>query len=208
MLSEKDKEAQRGSAKAKSASSETLVGRLVQVDGEAFVGRLISRSGEFISERMVGMHKVRIGQVGSYLKVSQHGNDVITMVEGTWQERDPDGRVEHMIRLSPMGEMEMGGEFRRGVANYPTPGAEIHAMSSMQLERIFADNAQGGYKIGKLSASKSIDVFFDANKFFGRHAAILGQSGSGKSWTVTSMIQSALRTMPSAHIIIMDMQIM
>jgi DNA helicase HerA-like ATPase len=205
VLSEKETEAQIGTGGSKSPANETLVGRLVAVDGDAFTGRLISRGGEFISERMVGMHKVRVGQVGSYLKVSQHGHDVIVMVEGTWQERDADGRIEHMIRLSPMGEMEMGGEFKRGVANYPTPGAEIHAMSSMQLERIFADNAQGGYKIGKLSASKTIDVFFDANKFFGRHAAILGQSGSGKSWTVTSFIQSALRTMPNSHIIIMDM---
>jgi hypothetical protein len=154
---------------------------------------------------MVGMHKVRVGQIGSYLKVSQYGQDVVVMVEGTWQQRDPDGRIEHMIKLSPMGEMEMGGDFRRGVSNYPTTGAELHAMSSMQLERIFADSAEGGYKVGKLSASKTTDVYFNASKFFGRHAAILGQSGAGKSWTVTSFIQNALRTMPSAHIIVMDM---
>ncbi len=206
MLTEKEAEVEIGKqTKPKSQNSETLVGRLVEVNGESFVARLASRGGEFVSERMVGMHKVRIGQVGSYLKVSQHGNDVIVMVEGTWQERDNDGRVEHMIRLSPLGEMEMGGDFRRGVSNYPTSGAELHALSSMQLERIFSDNAEGGYKVGKLSAAKTTDVFFDASKFFGRHAAILGQTGAGKSWTVTSFIQSALRTMPSAHIVIMDM---
>lgn len=205
MLSEKESDLHIGAGAQSAANTDTLVGRLVEVSGESFIGKLISRGGEFVSERMVGMHKVRIGQVGSYLKVSQHGNDVVVMVEGTWQERDHDGRIENLIRLSPMGEMEMGGDFRRGVSNYPTTGAELHALSSMQLERIFSDNAEGGYKVGKLSAAKNVDVFIDASKFFGRHAAILGQSGAGKSWTVTSFIQSALRTMPSAHIVIMDM---
>ena len=205
MLTEKDVNSPAVSSKASAANSETLVGRLTEISGDGFVGKLISRGGEFVSERMVGMHKVRVGQVGSYLKVTQYGMDVVVMVEGTWQQRDPDGRIEHMIKLSPMGEMEMGGDFRRGVSNYPTTGAELHAMSSMQLERIFADSSEGGYKVGKLSASKTTDVYFNASKFFGRHAAILGQSGAGKSWTVTSFIQNALRTMPSAHIIVMDM---
>ncbi|MEM1412423.1 MAG: ATP-binding protein [Pseudomonadota bacterium] len=205
MLTEKETDLHAAGGTQSGANTETLVGRLVEVSGDSFIGKLISRGGEFVSERMVGMHKVRIGQVGSYLKVTQYGHDVVVMVEGTWQDRDPDGRVEHMIRLSPLGEMEMGGDFKRGVSHFPTTGAELHAMSSMQLERIFSDNAEGGYKVGKLSASKTTDVFFNASKFFGRHAAILGQSGAGKSWTVTSFIQNALRTMPSAHIVIMDM---
>jgi DNA helicase HerA-like ATPase len=205
VLSDKDNSYSAGSTDSGGQNTDTLVGRLTEISGDGFVGKLISRGGEFVSERMVGMHKVRIGQVGSYLKVTQYGRDVVVMVEGTWQQRDPDGRIEHMIRLSPLGEMEMGGDFQRGVSNYPTTGAELHAMSSMQLERIFADSAEGGYKVGKLSASKTTDVYFNASKFFGRHAAILGQTGAGKSWTVTSFVQNALRTMPSAHIVIMDM---
>ncbi len=78
-------------------------------------------------------------------------------------------------------------------------------VSSWNLERIFSDFSEVFYKVGKLSSFESIDVYLDASNFFGRHAAILGQTGSGKSWTVTSLIQSALRYMPNAHIIIMDM---
>lgn len=183
----------------------SLVGQLVEVAGDSFVARVHSRGGEFEAERMIGMHKVRVGQVGSYLRVSQLGSEVVTMLESIWQQRDPDGRIEHLARLSPLGELGPGGDFRRGVTHYPTPGAEVHALSTMQLERIFSDSAEGGYKVGKLSASESTDVYFNASRFFGRHAAVLGQTGSGKSWTVTSLIQSALRTMPSAHIIVLDM---
>jgi hypothetical protein len=50
-----------------------------------------------------------------------------------------------------------------------------------------------------------VDVFINPDTFFGRHAAILGQSGSGKSWSVTSFIQSTLKAMPNAHVIILDL---
>ncbi|MEJ2534962.1 MAG: ATP-binding protein [Gammaproteobacteria bacterium] len=206
MLKEKPVGSESGGKKeTHKGSNETLVGRLTDVSGDSFTARMLSRGGEFVAERMVGMHKVRIGNVGSYLKVSQGGHDVVVMVEAMWQERDPEGRIEFYARLSPLGEIELGGDFKRGVGHYPTPGAEVHALSNMQMERIFSDVAEGGYKVGKLSSSDSTDVFLNASKFFGRHAAILGQTGSGKSWTVTSLIQAALRTMPSAHIIIMDM---
>jgi hypothetical protein len=120
----------------------TLVGRLVEVSGDVFTARLISVGGEFQSERMIGMHKVRIGQVGSYLKISQAGDDMVCMVDSIWQEKDADGKVEHMTRLAPLGELGINGEFKRGLANYPTTGAEVHALSTMQLERIFTDTAE------------------------------------------------------------------
>jgi DNA helicase HerA-like ATPase len=48
-------------------------------------------------------------------------------------------------------------------------------------------------------------VFLDPNPLFTRHLAILGQSGAGKSWTVTSLIQRAVKSMPKAHIILLDL---
>lgn len=192
-------------ARTMKSRNDTLVGHLIEVSGDSFSAIMHTRGGEFQAERMIGLHKVLIGAVGSYLKISHHGHDIIVMVERMWEERTPDGQLLHKMKMSPLGEMGMGEEFRRGVTHYPTTGAEVHAMSEMQLERIFSDSAEGGYKVGKLCATGTTDVFFRASKFFGRHAAILGQTGAGKSWTVTSLIQSALRTMPSAHIIIMDM---
>ena len=44
-----------------------------------------------------------------------------------------------------------------------------------------------------------------AANLFGRHSAILGQTGSGKSWTVASLVQKTVAIMPKAHIIILDL---
>ncbi len=182
-----------------------VLGNLIEVTGDFFVARLTTDLEGLSTDKMIGMDKVRIGQVGSYLMVKQSGTKILTMIESMWTEFATDGRETYKIRLSPLGEFDSNGNFDRGIHHFPTVGAELHMVSSWNLERIFSDFSEVFYKVGKLSSFESIDVYLDASNFFGRHAAILGQTGSGKSWTVTSLIQSALRFMPNAHIIIMDM---
>jgi DNA helicase HerA-like ATPase len=182
-----------------------VLGQLIEVNGDYFVARLTTDLEGLSTDKMVGMDKVRIGQVGSYLMIKQSGTKILSMVESMWTEVATDGRETFKIRLSPLGEFDSNGNFDRGIHHFPTIGGELHMVSSWNLERIFSDFSDVFYKVGKLSSFESIDVYLDASNFFGRHAAILGQTGSGKSWTVTSLIQSALRYMPNAHIIIMDM---
>ncbi len=182
-----------------------VLGNLIEITGEYFVARLTSGLEGLSTDRMIGMDKVRVGQVGSYLMVKQSGTKILTMIESMWTEVASNGLEIFKVRLSPLGEFDSNGNFDRGIHHFPTVGAELHMVSSWNLERIFSDFSEVFYKVGKLSSFESIDVYLDASNFFGRHAAVLGQTGSGKSWTVTSLVQSALRYMPNAHIIIMDM---
>ena len=183
----------------------TLIGHIVEINGGEFVAHLISEEEGFVPEVTVDNILVRIGQVGSYLMIRQSGLYVLSIVESMWQEVDAEGMLVRMLRLNPLGEITAKGGFVRGVAHFPTTGAELHLVSASTLEVMFAKYSAADFRVGKLSSFDSIDVFLDASAFFGRHAAILGQSGSGKSWTVTSMVQSTLRAMPNAHIIILDL---
>lgn len=186
-------------------SNDKVLGHLIEITAESFIAKLSSPPDILSSEKMIGMDKVRIGQVGSYLMVKQTDIKVLCMVESMWLETAADGREAHKIRLIPLGEFNQSREFERGINHYPTTGAEIHMVSNWNLERVFSDHSEVFYKVGKLSSFESIDVYLDASNFFGRHVAILGQTGTGKSWAVTSLIQSALRYMPNAHIIILDL---
>ena len=188
----------------KPETSSTL-GHLVEITNEYFVAQLNENPDGLSSDKMIGMDMVRIGQVGSYLMVKQSDTKILCMVESMWTETASDGHEIQKLRLTPLGEFNSKGNFERGINHYPTAGATLHVVSSWNLERIFSDYSEVYYKVGKLSAFDSIDVYLDPSSFFGRHAAILGQTGSGKSWTVTSMIQAALRYMPNSHIIIMDL---
>ncbi len=183
----------------------THIGNIVEINGADFVAQMISDEEGFVAEVTVDDNLVRVGQVGSYLMVRQSGLYVLVIVESMWQEIDPEGGLVRMVRVNPLGEITAKGGFNRGVAHFPTTGAELHLVNASTLEMLFAKFSAADYKVGKLSSFDSIDVYLDASAFFGRHAAILGQSGSGKSWTVTSLVQSALRAMPNAHIIILDL---
>ncbi len=183
----------------------SILGHLVEVTGESFVALLDSSLENLAADRMIGMDKIRVGQVGSYLMVKQSDTKILCMVESMWTETNSDGHDEQKLRITPLGEFNSSGNFKRGILHFPTIGATLEVVSNWSLERIFSDHSDVYYKVGKLSSFESIDVYLDPSTFFGRHSAILGQTGSGKSWTVTSLIQSALRYMPNAHIIIMDM---
>ncbi|HMB59582.1 MAG TPA: DUF87 domain-containing protein, partial [Xanthomonadales bacterium] len=183
----------------------TLIGHIVEVTGAEFVAQLLSEDEGFVPEVKMGNDTIRVGQVGSYLLVSQAGFRLLMVVESMWNEPSLDGETTRMLRLSPLGELNMDDEFSRGVAHYPTTGAELHLVTAETLSKLFAEFDEANYVVGKLSSFESIDVYVDASAFFGRHLAILGQSGSGKSWSVTSLVQSALKAMPNAHMILLDL---
>lgn len=183
----------------------TLVGRIVEVTGAQFVAQLISEDEGFVPEITIGKDTVRVGQVGSYMLVVQAGFRLLVIVESMWQEQAAADETLRMLRMSPLGELNQNDDFSRGVTHFPTTNAELHIVTAETLSRLFAEVNKGNYKVGKLSSFESIDVFLDASSFFGRHVAILGQSGSGKSWSVTSLVQSALKAMPNAHMILLDL---
>ncbi len=188
-----------------SNAASTRIGRLVDVTGDYFTAQLVAESDAGAAATQAGASSERVGQVGSYLSVLHSGVQTLVMVERSYRVADKNGQAAHMVRLTPLGDFCQERGFTRGITQFPNSGAEVHLVSRQDLERIFSDHSEERYKVGSLTAFDGIDVYLDASAFFGRHAAILGQSGSGKSWTVTSLIQSALRSMPQAHIIVLDM---
>lgn len=182
-------------------ASTTPLGVLMDVTGDHFTARLDpqkdfgSPSGDAKS----------IGQVGSYFQIRQPGWNTLVMVERSYRVADKQGRAAHMVHLTPLGEISDDGDFMRGISHFPISGAELDRVDESTLAGIFSGYGDKDFKVGSLSSFEDIGVYFDASAFFGRHAAILGQSGSGKSWTVTSLIQSAVKSMPNAHIILLDM---
>jgi len=183
----------------------TRVGHLIEVTGADFVAQLIGEDEGYKPEIVVGNDRIRVGQVGTYMRVAHSGRNVLTLVESMWQETGPAGETVRLVRMNPVGELNQQGDFYRGIAHYPTTGADVHVVTAEALTGLFTGYSDAGYKIGQLSSFESIDAYLDASSFFGRHVAILGQSGSGKSWTVTSLVQSALKVMPNAHMILLDL---
>lgn len=180
----------------------TLVGRITEVQESGMTAVLDQRDGAGFSSITVGKEELLVGQVGSYMRIKQGGIELIGMVS---QARSEGAGGQGEVSLIPVGELDQEGRFSRGIARYPTPGAELHVMGSGDIGAMFERYRAMGFDLGHLPAHPSMRVYLDPAVMFGRHLAILGQSGSGKSWGVTTLIQRAVSIMPKAHIIVLDL---
>jgi len=97
------------------------------------------------------------------------------------------------LSLSPLGilkEKDGNYEIERGVYSYPSVGDIVIIPSQEQLKAIVQNKDENArIKIGVAPMAANAPVFVDPDKLFGRHLAILGNTGSGKSCSVSGLIR-------------------
>ena len=97
------------------------------------------------------------------------------------------------LSLSPLGilkEKDGNYEIERGVYSYPSVGDIVIIPSKEQLKAIVQNKDENArIKIGVAPMAAHASVFVDPDKLFGRHLAILGNTGSGKSCSVAGLIR-------------------
>ena len=200
-------------------SSNTVIGYLVDVQGNLLMATLVEDDQGHTPIVTIGDEDVLVGQLGSYVAIRQNEIHLIAIVTRmTEQEALASPTIEtpgddaarlpfakRIARLTPVGSIIGDGQFERGVAQYPTTGAEVHAIGSADIAKMFDRFQSKGLAVGTLASHPSLKVCLDPTNLFGRHFAILGQTGSGKSWTVASLVQKTVAVMPKAHIIILDL---
>jgi DNA helicase HerA-like ATPase len=200
-------------------SDNTLVGHITDISGGRLIATLLTEAQGFEPVMKIGQEILSVGQLGSQLLVVHRDLKLLGQVLRMWEEEDEKivsgsesdasgitrtSKVRH-LKLLPLGEISPKGEFNRGVKQFPITGAEVHLVSAKQLEVLFDRFRKEDLALGWLSSRKEIDVYLDPNPLFTRHLAIIGQSGAGKSWTVTSLLQKAIKTMPKAHVVMLDL---
>ena len=166
-----------------------------------------------------GTTPVLIGQPGSFVEIAlPDGGSLLCMVgairvgrdetvarNGAHGEAPPAARgVPRILDVLAVGTLSREGAFDRGADVLPTIGAAAFAVSSGTIQKIYDSYAQGNFSIGKLSILRDHDAKINLDAFLSRHAAILGQTGAGKSWTVASVIQKIVR-FPQSTLVLLDL---
>ena len=102
-----------------------------------------------------------------------------------------------------------GNVFKRTLESVPEISSEVYIMSDKNLSAfmnvISLTSADGNnpLNIGTYALNKHADAYLDGNKFFQKHAVIVGSTGSGKSCTVATIIQQ-IAMLKSANAILFD----
>ena len=97
------------------------------------------------------------------------------------------------LSVSPVGVLkqnENGYFVERGVFSYPSVGDTVAIPSNIQLKAIVENkDANAKIKIGTSPMAANENVYVNPDKLFGRHLAVLGNTGSGKSCSVAGLIR-------------------
>lgn len=101
--------------------------------------------------------------------------------------------------------------FRRGAEALPSIGTGVLLPTENQLRSIVESGDRRRVKIGTSPLAGNAEVRIDPDRLFGRHLAVLGNTGSGKSCSVAGLIRWSLEqampengTAPNARFIVLD----
>jgi len=200
-------------------SPTTVIGHIIDVQGTMLTATLVEDEQGQVPTVTIGDEDITVGQIGSYVAVRQNEVHLIAIVTRMTEQEalaaptietpgDRTARLpfaKRIARLTPIGSIRSDGEFDRGIGFYPTTGAEVHALGTVEIAKLFDRFYSKGFAVGTVATHPALKVCLEPSNLFGRHSAILGQTGSGKSWTVASLVQRTVEVMPKAHIIILDL---
>ncbi len=171
--------------------------------------------------------------IGNYIKIpddKDEKNFIVGIIESYSIKTDEDKNVifepneknpiktkSFVLNVQPIGTLTIDNKktkFQRGFRNIPIPPVDdIKLVSPKELEEIYNCNLNEEEKFvfSKLSQGNNIRVPVNGNRFFNKHIAIVGATGSGKSHTTAKIIQEAVSLpknknfkLNNSHVIIFD----
>jgi len=129
--------------------------------------------------------------IREFVSISHGFREIVCSVEGEYlDERNYEVEASEKLfarklKLRPIGFFE-DDEFRDGIKYLPKIGDIARLLSEQQVGSIFDTKSSDGYVIGKL-LKEDLPVSLPWKKLFNSHLGIFGNTGSGKSNTLTKL---------------------
>lgn len=212
------------------SSNNRIIGRVLSVDNfRVFIK---------IEEDLRGTYKsgvldvYEIARINSYLIIPVGADRVVALITRvTMKEEVEFGKNSTSISLptsaryisaTMLGTISKNAnseKFIQGVYNFPTLDNPVWYVTEKDLQHIFDDKIDQDkiefekdfyLPVGTSPAFSDYQVKISPDQFFVKHAAILGNTGSGKSCTLTSILRNLFKYdykgnyLKNAHIVIFD----
>lgn len=154
----------------------------------------------------------KIVRVGDLISISDGEIELVTMVS-VLQCADIDSTIDEDEALDDLGIEQIktiecdvmgavkNGKFTNAVDKYPTTTVEAKIISNERFAEIMQSKVKG-FTLGNY-AGYDCPAVIDGNKFFQRHSCIVGNTGSGKSETVTKVLEETAKN-TNCNMIVFD----
>ena len=148
------------------------------------------------------------GQVGSQVKIRVGKSWLLASVRTQRQDsKTPGGIMANIDFLGEGDEERLTGRihsFRRGVTRYPIPGALIYPATSSDLKQIYASDGRTSIQVGTVFPTRDIRAGLYIDSMLGKHFALLGSTGTGKSTSAALILHRICEHAPEGHIVMID----
>lgn len=184
------------------------IGKIIEVDGSRIIAELDPGLTEL--SRVYAGETYPIGQFGSIVRV-YFGRRLIYALVGRLRmkaeyeaERGVTPRVaadERVVEADLFGEGEWTRDeagnsklqFERGVATYPLPQQTVYLTPKSELRFIYGHFKGAVIQIGEHVGAGGAPCYADLNELIGKHTAVLGSTGAGKSAAVAAIIHGLIQ---------------
>ena len=167
-------------------------------------------------------HGVSNFTIGSYLKISDDKRTAIIALIQSFKIKETNigGEAEissptFILDTQPIGFLDENGKFKRGGQQIAIPPNNVVVADESLLRAIY-DSVEEDKKFvfSNLAQKRSIEIAVDGDKFFSKHIAVVGSTGSGKSGTVAKILQEGIKPsdeqaskglLTNTHILLFDL---
>ena len=183
------------------------IGKIIEVDGSHIVAELDAGLTEL--SRVYAGETYPIGQFGSIVRI-HFGRRLIYGLVGRLRmkaeyeaergTRLPLATDERIVEADLFGEGEWRYDesdngtlqFERGVVTYPLPQQTVYLTPKSELRFIYSHVEGAVIALGEHVGAGRAPCYADLNELIGKHTAILGSTGAGKSAAVSAIIHSVI----------------
>lgn len=176
--------------------------------------------------------KLQLLRIGSLMAIpAGTGRFIIAIVSRIWRHRPketeqrseseespediftpiPENNGSLLTLLGSVRDRLEGPQFSRSMDDLPGIDEEAFLLADTNLNNfmnIVSSVSKAAQKaplhLGQFSLDLGAPAFLDGNKLFQRHSAILGSTGSGKSWMVARVLEQASK-LPDSNIVLFDL---
>lgn len=148
------------------------------------------------------------GQVGGQVKMRVGSTWLIANVRALRLADGYSDRISAQIDFLGEGDEErLTGKlyrFRRGVTRYPVPGSAVYPVTTADLQQIYAADERAHIGIGTVYPTRDIRAALYVDAMLGKHFALLGSTGTGKSTAAALILHRICELAPQGHVVMVD----
>ncbi len=188
----------------------------LEIETNSKLGRIVAVAGSqaivlLENQKPTPSRSERPGQLGTLVRMPTAISvvfGIISALDIPLPAQEPDQGELEMAEIELVGEIvERAGEgrhFRRGISIFPALGESVFVATPNDLALVYASPSAAAARIGTVHQDRSLPAFILTDELLGKHFAVLGSTGTGKSCAVALILRTVLAHNQKGHVLLLD----